>query len=243
MKKWLLFLLFCVFLAIKADALDVKGNLTVTGKATIGYLSEMDNDDTTLYVADHQLVPKVYVDWKAHAAAIGVYPGSYPIVEGDLLDEAVTSLKIKNLTIVDGDISNSAAINALKIGGGLIDNTEFSFLNGATANFQGQIDGLATDTDIDNMATQLRAEMATDTELATKEPTITPGTTLQYWRGDKSWQTLPVGGASAFSDLTDVDTYAGHGGEYVKVKAGADGLEYGTPAGVGLSGKTWDDFN
>lgn len=26
--------------------------------------------------------------------------------------------------------------------------------------------------------------------LATKEPTITAGTTLQYWRGDKSWQTL-----------------------------------------------------
>lgn len=28
--------------------------------------------------------------------------------------------------------------------------------------------------------------------IATKEPVITAGTTLQYWRGDKSWQTLPV---------------------------------------------------
>ena len=27
--------------------------------------------------------------------------------------------------------------------------------------------------------------------LATKEPTITAGTTSQYWRGDKTWQTLP----------------------------------------------------
>ena len=28
--------------------------------------------------------------------------------------------------------------------------------------------------------------------LATKEPTITAGTTAQYWRGDKTWQTLPT---------------------------------------------------
>ena len=30
------------------------------------------------------------------------------------------------------------------------------------------------------------------TALDGKEPTITAGTTLQYWRGDKSWQTLPI---------------------------------------------------
>jgi hypothetical protein len=30
------------------------------------------------------------------------------------------------------------------------------------------------------------------TALDGKEPSITPGTTLQYWRGDKSWQTLPT---------------------------------------------------
>ena len=34
---------------------------------------------------------------------------------------------------------------------------------------------------------------ATQTALNAKEPTITAGTTSQYWRGDKSWQTLPVG--------------------------------------------------
>lgn len=28
--------------------------------------------------------------------------------------------------------------------------------------------------------------------IGTKEPIITPGTTAQYWRGDKSWQTLPI---------------------------------------------------
>jgi hypothetical protein len=30
------------------------------------------------------------------------------------------------------------------------------------------------------------------TSIGTKEPAITAGTTSQYWRGDKSWQTLPV---------------------------------------------------
>ncbi len=39
--------------------------------------------------------------------------------------------------------------------------------------------------DVD-MATQ--AEL--DTAIATREPTITAGTTVQYWRGDKTWQDL-----------------------------------------------------
>lgn len=37
--------------------------------------------------------------------------------------------------------------------------------------------------------------------LVAKEPTITAGTTAQYWRGDKTWQTLPTstsGGSSVF---------------------------------------------
>lgn len=41
--------------------------------------------------------------------------------------------------------------------------------------------------------------------IATKEPVISTGTTLQYWRGDKSWQTLPTSlppNGSAGGDLT-----------------------------------------
>jgi hypothetical protein len=33
-------------------------------------------------------------------------------------------------------------------------------------------------------------QIATTSDVATKEPAITGGTTAQYWRGDKSWQTL-----------------------------------------------------
>jgi len=154
------------FLVLLAYGYDIKGDLNVQGKATLYYTAEMSNDDTALYVADHQICPKVYIDWKAALSAGEAYPGSYPIIEGDLMDEAVTSLKIANLTIVDEDISASAGITVTKIGGGTIDNTEFSYLNGVTSNIQDQIDATYTETEVDALDTQLRAEMATDTELS-----------------------------------------------------------------------------
>lgn len=40
----------------------------------------------------------------------------------------------------------------------------------------------------------LSAQTDLATALSGKEPTITVGTTAQYWRGDKSWQTLPSPG-------------------------------------------------
>lgn len=44
---------------------------------------------------------------------------------------------------------------------------------------------------VDNTAdTDKPISTATQTALDAKEPTITAGTTAQYWRGDKSWQTL-----------------------------------------------------
>lgn len=36
------------------------------------------------------------------------------------------------------------------------------------------------------------------------EPTIASGTTLQYWRGDKSWQTLPIQNIQSLTDGTAV---------------------------------------
>lgn len=55
------------------------------------------------------------------------------------------------------------------------------------------VSGTAIDVDSTmaaNSDTKLASQKATKTALATKEPTITAGTTAQYWRGDKSWQTL-----------------------------------------------------
>jgi hypothetical protein len=45
-------------------------------------------------------------------------------------------------TIVDADISGSAAIDATKLGLGNVDNTELSYLNGATSNIQNQINSI-----------------------------------------------------------------------------------------------------
>jgi hypothetical protein len=38
--------------------------------------------------------------------------------------------------------------------------------------------------------------------IGTKEPAITPGTTAQYWRGDKTWQTLPIYNLSLYVPYT-----------------------------------------
>jgi hypothetical protein len=46
---------------------------------------------------------------------------------------------------------------------------------------------------------------ATTVDLATKENTITAGTTAQYWRGDKSWQTLDKT-AVGLGNVANVDT-------------------------------------
>ena len=108
-------ILSIVFGVVLVFGYDIKGNLNVEGKATLHYLSEIDNDDTTLFVADHQICPKVYIDWKAAAAADEAYPGSYPIISGDLADDCIISSKIDDGTIVDTDINASAGIQASKI--------------------------------------------------------------------------------------------------------------------------------
>ncbi len=66
---------------------------------------------------------------------------------------------------------------------------------------------------------------------------------IRWNPGESKWQYSNDGlsffdigtssGASKYTDLADVDTITGHGGEWLKIKAGEDGIEYGTPAGSG----------
>lgn len=56
----------------------------------------------------------------------------------------------------------------------------------------------------DDYDTQLAAKASTSSvtsALSGKENTITPGTTAQYWRGDKTWQTLPTGGSGTVTSV------------------------------------------
>lgn len=60
-----------------------------------------------------------------------------------------------NGKVEDANVSNAAAINASKISSGIVNNTEFDYLDGLTGNIQSQIDGLT--------AGELVAVSATDT--------------------------------------------------------------------------------
>jgi len=128
---------------------------------------------------------------------------------------------------------------------------------GVTASW-GAITGALSDQPDLTAALGLKADTANVTALlAGKEPTISPGTTSQFWRGDKSWQTLdktavglsnvdntsdaskPVstaaqtaldGKQAAHANLTSISglTLTGGGGLVVKVNAGGNGFELGT---------------
>jgi len=45
--------------------------------------------------------------------------------------------------------------------------------------------------------------IAADVDLSGLEPAIAAGTTTQYWRGDKTWRTLPTGGSGGIVKAED----------------------------------------
>jgi trimeric autotransporter adhesin len=75
-------------------------------------------------------------------AAGGDLSGTYP--NPSVAANAVTSAKILDGEIVNADISATAAIDATKIGGGLVSNTEFSYVDGVTSGIQAQINSVTT---------------------------------------------------------------------------------------------------
>lgn len=88
------------------------------------------------------------------------------VTDGDKGDITVTN-NGGTWTIDDSVITNvkvSTGIDAAKIANGSVSNAEYQYLANVTSDIQTQIDG--------------------------KEGTITAGTTAQYFRGDKSFQTL-----------------------------------------------------
>jgi hypothetical protein len=63
------------------------------------------------------------------------------VVSGDITIADTGVAAISSGVIVNADINASAAIDATKIAGGTVDNTEFGYLNGVTGAIQTQIDG------------------------------------------------------------------------------------------------------
>jgi len=79
---------------------------------------------------------------------------------------------IKNKPIIPVVSYPVTSVNA-KTGAVVLNNTDVGAAASSHVHTEAEVTGLATD-------------------LAAKEPTIAAGTTGQYWRGDKTWQTFPT---------------------------------------------------
>lgn len=154
------------------------------------------------------------------------------IVNNDIASGANIGYSKLNLlgSITDNDIATAASIDSAKIGGGNINNTEFGYLEGVTSNIQLQINALSGGGGvytphtvmISNALGIIISSTVTTTELGyvsgvtspiqtqinAKEPTITAGTSSQYWRGDKTWQTLDTTAVTEGTNLYYTDVRA-----------------------------------
>lgn len=82
------------------------------------------------------------------------------------------------------------------------------------------------------------------TLIGTKEPAIIPGTTAQYWRGDKTWQTLPTYDLSLYVPYTGATANVNlglyglttRGLTISKAGSSVNGLIFEQAAGLGIDG-------
>jgi formylglycine-generating enzyme required for sulfatase activity len=114
---------------------------------------------------------------------------------------SVTTTEIANGTIVDADVSSSAAIAQSKIANLSTDLAGKLPLSGGTmtgnlvmgSNNITLTTGLVDGVDISALNTQVTNNASS---IASKESSISAGTAAQYFRGDKSWQTLDTDAVS-----------------------------------------------
>ena len=177
------------------SGVGVAGNfyiVTTPGSTTIDGVSSWAVGDWIIFSgAVWQKVPNTN-----SVVSVNSYTGAVVLVTDDIQEDASpTNLWFTNLraqaaitggasTIVTADLTVSRALisNASgKVAVSAVTSTELGYVSGVTSAIQTQLNG--------------------------KEPTIAAGTTSQYWRGDKSWQTLPVytfNGLSPMTTLGDI---------------------------------------
>ena len=95
---------------------------------------------TNAKIADDSIDSEHYVDGSIDTAHIA----DSQVTLAKMAADSVDSSKIVDGSIVNADINASAAIDATKISGGAISNTEFGYLNGVTSAIQTQLDGKLT---------------------------------------------------------------------------------------------------
>jgi hypothetical protein len=125
-------------------------------------------------------------------------PGGDNGTWGDVLNEFLGTVHNDNGTLKDNVVSSSAlapdAVDTTNIQNATISEAKLDTALAAKVNAisSGAPDATTSTKGLVQLAGDLggTATAPTVPGLATKEPTITAGTTSQYYRGDKSWQTL-----------------------------------------------------
>jgi hypothetical protein len=148
------------------DKLDVTGNIALTGKLRL----KSDNANYVELEAPLSLASPLTFN----------LPGSY-----GTSGQALTTNGLGVMSWTD------VATTATAVGGDLSGTiTNAQVVSGAVGSVE-IADGSIVDADIATTAAIAQSKIANlTTDLAAKEPTIAAGTIGQYWRGDKTWQTL-----------------------------------------------------
>lgn len=147
----------------------------ISGDATNA--SAISTEATTRASADTTLQNNINTEASTRASADTTLQAYIDVLDGELATETTARLT--------GDATNAAGIAAVQ-----------SNLSTHEADTNNPHSVTKTQVGLDSVDNTSDADKpistATQTALDAKEPTIAAGATSQYWRGDKTWQTLPT---------------------------------------------------
>ncbi|MGD8373397.1 MAG: hypothetical protein PVI21_00895 [Candidatus Woesebacteria bacterium] len=200
---------------LKSSALSSKANDTATvhntgNESIAGVKTFTSSPVVPTPTTNTQAANKQYVDNTVSAGApdattsapgliqlAGDLGGSGTIATAPVIsDSAVTTSKITNGAVTTAKLA-TGSVTTNEIADGTITDTDISATAAIAKTKLASLN--ITDSDVSAISESKVTNLTTD--LAGKEPTITAGTTAQYYRGDKSWQTLD----KTAVDLANVD--------------------------------------
>ncbi|AIQ38030.1 hypothetical protein R50345_27510 [Paenibacillus sp. FSL R5-0345] len=119
------------------DIADLNGNMDILDNAVNGKVDKVTGKQ--LSTNDYTTAEKT----KLAGIATGANNYSHPNHTGDVTSNGDGVTAIAAGVIVNADVNAAAGIDALKIGTGVVSNTEFGYLDGVTSGIQGQLNGKA----------------------------------------------------------------------------------------------------
>jgi hypothetical protein len=147
----------------------------ISGDATNA--SAISTESSARAAADTTLQNNINAEASTRASADTALQANIDTLDGELSTETTARLA--------GDATNAADIAAVQ--------SNLSTHEADTNNPHSVTKTQVGLSNVDNTSDANKPiSTATQTALDAKEPTITAGTTAQYWRGDKTWQTFPT---------------------------------------------------